>query len=317
MKRELTFPYRFIKAYFNKNRFTPELIPRLSIETTNLCDSKCIFCVNELMRRPRKNLDMAAFKKTVDDFISMQGKIIDFNTTVGEPLLDPYLLERARYVKQFSRFDSLGFVTNLQWLDKFDMDEFYSCGLSWVHTSTILSGREKYFQFFGVDRYEQVIKNILRLFDENKRRQNKIILRFSIKPTDEPASSIINHPDFKRINSLSQWDLVEEVKNRSLICDDWRGAVKLQSYIKKRPLYPRSFRPCRMLYGNIIVFSNGNIGACSCRDFEAESELILGNIENMSLKGAWEQAKLFDIRNDWLKRNKVPSICATCSHYLY
>jgi radical SAM protein with 4Fe4S-binding SPASM domain len=259
---------------------------------------------------------MHLFKKAVDDFISMQGTTIDFNTTVGEPLLDPYLLERARYVRQFTQVDSLGFVTNLQWLHKFDIDEFYAAGFSWLGISTVLSGREKYLDFFGVDRYGQVIKNILRLFEENKKRKNKITLRFSIKPTDEPISAVINHPDFKTINSLSQWDLVDGLKRQTFICDDWIGSVKLPTYLKKRPLYLRLFRPCRMLYDSLIVYSNGNIGACLCRDFEANSELILGNVREMAIKETWKSSKLFNIRSGWHKNNKIPQICKRCTHYL-
>jgi radical SAM protein with 4Fe4S-binding SPASM domain len=317
MRRELSFAIRFIKAYFKKGRFVPRAIPRLSIETTNMCDAQCVFCANKFMRRPRQHLDMDLFRKIVDDFVSMQGKIIDFNVIIGEPLLDPHLLERARYVRQFSQSESLGFVTNLQWLHKFDIDEFYAAGFNWLAISTVLSGREKYRAFFGVDRYEQVIKNILRLLEENKRRKNKILLVFSVKPTDEPISAVINHPDFQKINSLSDWDLTEQFKNQAFLSHDWTGLVKLPPYLKRRPIYPRLFRPCRLLYDGMTVFSNGNIGACSCVDFEANSELILGNIETMSLKEAWNSRKLFDLRFAWLKINKIPQICKRCTHYLY
>jgi MoaA/NifB/PqqE/SkfB family radical SAM enzyme len=49
MRRALSFTVRFIKAYFKKGRFIPREIPRLSIETTNMCDAQCIFCVNKFM----------------------------------------------------------------------------------------------------------------------------------------------------------------------------------------------------------------------------------------------------------------------------
>jgi radical SAM protein with 4Fe4S-binding SPASM domain len=260
---------------------------------------------------------MSIFKKVVDEFVGMGGQEIDFNTTIGEPLLDPYLLERGRYVKQFPQFKTLGFVTNLQWLHKFNMDEFFAAGFTWLGISTTLSGPEKYLEFFGVDRYEQTLKNILWLFKENNKRKNKISLLLPVKPTDETVDAVINHPDFKMISSVAGYDLAEVVKNQSFFCDDWSGAVKLSPYLKKRPLYPRAFRLCRILYTSLIIFSNGNIGCCSCRDFEADSELILGNAREATLKEIWQGKKIYRIRNDWRKRNKIPAICKSCSHYLY
>jgi radical SAM protein with 4Fe4S-binding SPASM domain len=66
-----------------------------------------------------------------------------------------------------------------------------------------------------------------------------------------------------------------------------------------------------------MVYANGNVGACSCRDFEASSELILGNVANDRLEDLWKGEKLAGIRSAWLTRNQVPDICQSCRHYLY
>lgn len=89
------------------------------------------------------------------------------------------------------------------------------------------------------------------------------------------------------VASLLDFDLVKQVKKYGLCVDDWSGAVKLPSYLRKRPLYPRAFRPCGMLYTALMVFSNGKIGVCSCRDFETNSELILGNARDTTIKEVW------------------------------
>lgn len=262
-------------------------------------------------------MDMSIFKKVVDEFVALGGFELDFNTSIGEPLLDPYLLERARYVKQFPQIKSLGFVTNLQWLHKFDMDEFFNSGINWVAISTVLSGREKYLEFFGVDRYVQTVKNIIGIIEENNKRGICINIMLSIKPTNEPVDDVIKHPDFRMINSLVTVNLVNQIKNQSFYADDWVGTVRLPSYLKRRPLYPRFFRPCAFFYGGLMLFSNGNIGVCLCRDFEANSELILGNAREATLKELWTSNKLAHIRSDWRRINKIPDICRHCAHYVY
>jgi len=270
-----------------------------------------------VMKRKREHLDMALFKKAVDEFVAIGGTAIDFNATIGEPLLDPHLLERAGYVKQFLQVKSLGFVTNLQWLHKFDMDEFFNSGISWLGISTVLLGRQKYFEFFGVDRYEQAMENLLRLIHENKKRGNKIVLLFTIKPMGESISDVLNYPDFKMISSSVDFNLVKAVKNQSFYVDDWGGAVKLPPYLKRRPLYPRMFRPCILLYAGLILFPNGNIGVCPCRDFEANSSLILGNIKGTTLKEVWTGEKPARLRFNWRRINIIPNICKYCSQYVY
>jgi radical SAM protein with 4Fe4S-binding SPASM domain len=241
-----------------------------------------------------------------------------FNVTIGDPLLDPHLLERARYVtRTYPQFGSLGFVTTLQWLHRFPITEFWDSGITWMAISATLSGRERYAEFFGVDKYDQMMANLLTVIEENKRRERKIGYFINIKPTNETVEAVLNHPDFQRIHGMVEQDLVAEAKSRGAYVDDWQGAVKLPPYLKKRPLYPRAFRPCVQLFSGMIVHSNGNIGACNCRDFEANSELILGNIKDSTLAELWSGEELARLRSDWRRKNKVPGICKTCRHYVY
>jgi radical SAM protein with 4Fe4S-binding SPASM domain len=317
VKRVLKFAYRYTVSYFEKGRFTSPAIPRLSIETTNICNAKCVFCANPVMERRKEPIEMVKFKKAVDELVALGGSVIDFNVTIGDPLLDPNLLERARYVKQFPQFKTLGFVTTLQWLHRYDLDEFFESGITWLSISTSLSGREKYFEFFGVDKYEPMLTNLITLIKENDRRGRPLELFIGVKPTNEPLESVLQHADFKLINSMVEQDLESAVDGQGTYVDDWQGAVDLPPYLKKRPLYPRAFRPCQLLYSGLMVYSNGNVGACACRDFEASSELILGNVGDQTLGEMWNGSKLAGIRSDWLTKNKVPDICKSCRHYLY
>lgn len=313
-KRIFLFFVRFAKRRIRKLEILPQ--PILFIEVTNVCNSKCVFCPNKIMKRTRQHLDMALFKKAVDEFVTMGGVNISFSPCIGEPLLDPYILERARYIKQFPQIKSLGFLTTLQWLHKFNIDEFFEARFTKLCISTMLLGREKYMEFFGVDNYEQTFKNIIRLIDENKKRQNKIIIDLSIKPT-EPIRVIINHPDFKLVDKLMDGKLLIQAKNMGLCVDDWCGTVKLPLYLRKRPLYPKLFRPCRLFCNSLIIFSNGKVGLCVCRDFETNSELILGDMRKDSLKEIWEGQKHTTLYDNWREENIIPAICKRCSQYIY
>ena len=70
------------------------------------------------MKRSKVYIDDAAFEATVANFAKAGGKELNFNATIGDPLLDKRLFSRARYVRRFPQFETLGFVTTLQWLHR-------------------------------------------------------------------------------------------------------------------------------------------------------------------------------------------------------
>jgi radical SAM protein with 4Fe4S-binding SPASM domain len=259
-------------------------------------------------------MDTDTFKKIVVDFVDMGGVALCFAPCIGEPLLDPFFLERAQFVKRFPQIKTLVLISTLQWLHKFDIDKILEIGFSEVIISIALSGKERYFEFFGVDNYEQAFKNLVNLIQENKKHQNKININIYIRPTQEPDEAVLNHPDFRLVNSLMNGALSSKVKYRFQV-DDWHGAVKPPEYIKKPILYPRTFLPCSYLYNSIIVFSNGKVGACPCQDFEADSDLILGDVKNNSLKELWSGQRLAILRDNWRKRNIIPDICSQCKFF--
>ncbi|MDH5231433.1 MAG: SPASM domain-containing protein [Gammaproteobacteria bacterium] len=316
VRKASNFSINYIRGFFSG--FIPKPAPSLSIETTNVCNSMCVFCANPVMSRKKEQLSMDEYAKAVDDFFAMGGEYLDLCTTIGDPLLDKKILDRAKYIKQnYPHFTNLGFVSTLQWLHKYDMDKFLDSGFSWVSVSTTLTGKEKYEEFFGVKKYEQAMQNLQDLLLAVRNKNKKFAVVIGIKPTGDSYDDIVNHEDFARFKDIAQFDLYEAAKQVGYYVDDWSGFVKLPDYLKKRPLYPRYFRPCKMLYGSMIVYSNGKVGVCSCRDFNADSELILGHITENTLDELWNGEQLKNLRKNWRLKNQVPNICKTCRHYIY
>src|SRR5205823_2796771 len=211
LRKGTHFAVNYITRYFHKGRFTAPAAPRLSIETTNICNAKCVFCANPVMQRQKQGLPMDLFRKAVDELAATGATRLDFNVTIGDPLLDPKILERARYVRRYPQFDGLGFVTTLQWLHKFNLDEFFDSGITWVSVSTSLSGRQSYLEFFGVDKYDQMLQNLETLLIETNKRGRPIDVYIGIKPTNESEDQVLRHPDFLRISNLTEQDLVAGV----------------------------------------------------------------------------------------------------------
>jgi radical SAM protein with 4Fe4S-binding SPASM domain len=315
LRHALRFLKHYILCHFQKNRWIPLDAPAISVENTSVCNSRCVFCPNGLMERPRQQMKMDVFTKAVDEAIQMGSTDIDLFVTIGDPLLDPHLLERGRYIRQFPQVRDVGFNTTLQWLHLFNLDEFFGSGFTWVHVSTVLCGRESYRNFFGVDKYDQMLANLVTLLEENNRRSKPINVEIGIKPTPERRDEILSHPDFKRVQTLTDQDLAAQVRREDFFVCDWGGSVQLPSYLHRMPLWPRRHRPCYRLFQGLMLFSNGKVGACACRDFEATSELILGSVEENSLAEMWHGKQLQQIRADWRTGKKIPDVCRKCRSY--
>jgi MoaA/NifB/PqqE/SkfB family radical SAM enzyme len=271
------------------------------------------------MRRARQALDMRLFEKAVREAQEAGSTSVVFNPTIGDPLLDPRFIERVRCISRYPQIKNVGMITTLQWLHLFDLQELFSLNITWISVSTCLSGPETYRQFFGVDLYDQMLTNLKRLLLENARRGNQLEVRIDIKPTNQPVSEVLCHADFNAVLEIVKdaESIVTQVRKNDFYVDDWGGAVRLPPFLKRKPILPRAFNPCRELYWGLVVYSNGNVGACACRDFEADSDLVLGHLSQNHLMELWRGETLAHLRSSWRKYNGVPSICKTCTHYVY
>jgi len=208
-------------------------VPVISIETTNICNSKCVVCANTLMRRKRQAMSLELFERIIEDYVAMGGTRLTFDTVIGEPLLDPHLLDRARVVRRHPRITENGFVTTLQWLHHHDIEEFFRSGFTWLSISTVLTGPESYRAFFGVELYAPMLDNLIRLFEKNREAERPIRITVDLKPTGEPIQKIRAHSDFRRVHALLRFgvDTLFEPATPNFV-DDWLGAIKPPRYLR-------------------------------------------------------------------------------------
>mgnify|MGYP001199308649 CR=1 FL=1 len=71
----------------------------IRFEVTNRCDATCVFCPRDLQTRKQGVLNMDLYKKVLDEAIEWGGVSFVSLENFGEPFLDPYLFERAKYAK--------------------------------------------------------------------------------------------------------------------------------------------------------------------------------------------------------------------------
>lgn len=127
-------------------------------------------CPREKMERLEGIMEMDLFKKIIDECKSMGAKAV-FLGGFGEPLMDPLLAERVRYVKGQGLF--CNFISNGSLWDEAQARDFIEAGLDEVRFSFYGQTKEVYEEVHRGLNFEVTRRNIYRLIDLKKKLASK------------------------------------------------------------------------------------------------------------------------------------------------
>src|SRR5688572_17077105 len=95
--RQQAKPVRRILLATGRDR-SPVLPEIVQIESTNICNAKCVFCPRDEMHRRQGVMSLDLFKKIVDECAALGITHVRVHN-YGEPFLDRHLTEKVRYAK--------------------------------------------------------------------------------------------------------------------------------------------------------------------------------------------------------------------------
>ncbi len=94
--------------------------------------------------------------------------------------------------------------------------------------------------------------------------------------------------------------------------NDWAGSVEDKSITNAPSLRDR--RPCRMLWKNLIIYYDDRVSPCC---FDAEGDLIVGNVMDQGIKEIWNGAPLRNIRDLHCSHHfKDIPLCSKCTCWI-
>ncbi len=287
----------------------------LTVETSNICNSNCIFCGYQYMKRKKQVMNDDIYKKAINDFTASGGGTLSLTVVVGDPLLDPQFVERVKYARSFPVIKKISTITNCLNLHNVGSRVLLTSGIDEIGISTAAFDPDMYRTVFRNNMYEQMKQNVLDLLRTNNElgRPVKILVALRInKPIDE----VIDSGGFNEVVALA--DSVDA----NHYFDSWGGRIKtedLTGNMKIRPLTMSHLmikkNPCSMMYFGLGVLADGTVTVCPCRDLDADSDLCIGNINNSSLHELNYSERLDALRKEWLAGAYIPDICRDCSHY--
>ena len=311
-----------------KNVVTPEELfahrnwepsSRLTTGVTNVCNAKCTFCAypkvvaNKTLQTGVMSFEV--FKKAVDEWAALGGQFMDLTPVVGDPLIDPGIVEKIDYARNHAKIKDVVMTTNAILLNHNDTyKRIIDAGVSGVFISTSGANREAYEKTYGVKQYDKMISAVRNLLEYNRSKGEPARIAVRFRNSEKP-SQIIRSKDFKEHIKPYLSDRVRV--NFTVDFDNWGGTIKpsdIHGNMRMRVLPPALNVPCQRLF-DYAVRHDGSVRLCGCRLTRTDlDDLVVGNLKQKSIveisrsDEAWNLIKGF-------YRGKRPETCRECTFY--
>lgn len=266
----------------------PRLPDIVQIESTNICNARCVFCPRDEMKRRQGVMDGALYRKIVDECAALGIRHLRLHN-YGEPFVDRQLAEKVAYAKQRG-IAEVGVISNGSLIDDQVAHDVVAAGLDAINISVDASGREVFERTRVGLKYDRVIANIERLVRirrEMGRTRPKLILSFVRQDNGDEEQAFIAH-----------W---RSVADKIHITDlhNWAGTLNHESDVRF---------PCYRQWLTFTVLWDGRVSLC-CADFDGR--VILGDVRTSSIQDIWEGEAYRQVRREHLESGG-PAICRSC-----
>ena len=291
-----SFVRRFAAMRMIRRKMRPYhiLVPsHLAIETTNLCNGKCVFCPSRSMTRKRGTMDMGIFRRIIDDARDLG--TVDFITHggMGEPLLDNAISDRISIEK--SRLSSrIQLHTNGSLLDGATARRLFEAGLDVLSISLNAFDKKTYETTTGLN-YDRVRRNIDVAFETREKLRAETQIRMTMVRTEKMRQEEVDaFTSYWR--ALTPWVAVHPEKNWASYT---RNTVEGDKY------------PCKWIWHMMSINWDGKVKLCH-EDYDGKT--IIGDLAENKIVDVFNCSDIKRMRKLFYD-GEMPSsnICKDCS----
>jgi len=270
------------------------------IETTNICNARCIMCPHPQMKRKRGIMTEEIFSLILDKI-----KQDNINPTCfilngfGEPLVDRDIVKRIKTIRKGFPDSAIKFYTNLSLANDKKLKNLVLSGINEINVSFNGFNPKNYERVMGLN-YQKTKVNLLKLIELKNKFNTDLKIRISM------ALVSVNQSDFKKF--LIFWESkVDSVSvNRIHTYGDSVKDVSGEMRIN----FDKTPSACKYIWDTIVFDFEGNLVLC-CLDYE--SKYKFGNIKKDGVLKIFNSVKFEAIRKMHLRRDiKKLNICRKC-----
>lgn len=287
-----------------KNRALRDFPIHLDIEATNACNLRCVMCTRtELVEKKEfwkvQAFDIEKYKQLIDQGIQHGLCSIKYNY-LGEPLLNPRLIEMIEYAKERGIVDVM-FNTNAVLLNEETSRKLINSGLDKLFFSFDSADPEQYHAIRKGADYYKVLDNIRRFMEI--RQEMGVVTPFTrvsmVKMKDNQKQWEAFKNLFEPIVDAVAWvDYLDHTGQ----ADQGRTVVEVGSRQNKFC--------CPQLWQRAFVHPDGVVTAC-CID--SAREMPMGNVFENTIPEIWQGEEYSRIRKlHEAGRSDEIHICSRC-----
>ena len=253
----------------------------LQIETTNLCNSNCIFCIHSSL----KNLGTMSdelFLKILKDAKKIPTLETIIPMMLGEPFVDKKMISRLKLINKILPGKKIEIFTNISLITPKIIEQLKEIDNTTMIFSLNGYNKETRKKLMGLDDYDHCVEMIDLYVKTGKPYFVSMIMH--------PSVSDREIEDFKK---NSKWNItISEYKN-------WSGD-KFDA--------PRQTH-CRRAISEMTIMWNGKVNLC-CMEY---GKVIFGDINKESVLSVWESkhrqmyARMHS-QGEWMK-----GVCSNCT----
>jgi len=266
----------------------PRMPDIVQIESTNLCNAKCVFCPRDEMHRRQGVMDMDLYRKVVDECAALGITHVRVHN-YGEPFLDKQLVEKVRYAKERG-IAEVGMISNGSLITEELARGMIEAGLDAINISVDAAGKEVFESTRLNLDYDQVIANvrgIVRIRKELGRKRPRLILSFVRQNNSADEQAFIR-----------EWSQIAD-KIHVTDLHNWAGTLEGRADIQY---------PCYRMWLTFTVLWDGRVSLC-CADYDGRN--VLGDLRTSTIKDVWNGPAYRAARRQHLESGG-PAICRSC-----
>jgi len=260
----------------------------VQIESTNICNAKCVFCPRDEMHRRQGVMDIDLFKKIVDECAELGITHVRVHN-YGEPFLDRQLVEKVRYAKQ-KGIKEVGMISNGSLITEEIARGMIEAGLDAINISVDAAGKDVFERTrvnLDFDEVTGNIRTLARLRKEMGRTHPKLILSFVRQGNTADEQAFIR-----------EWSAIAD-KIHITDLHNWAGTLNHESDVRF---------PCYRLWLTFTVLWDGRVSLC-CADFDGRN--LLGDLRTNTIQEIWNSPPYRAVRRQQLESGG-PAICRSC-----
>lgn len=266
---------------------------QVGIELTNNCNLKCVMCPHSRMTRQKGFMPEDLFKKIIDEIKGKSEFLYLYG--MGESLLHPKFFQMAEYAVKSGLTTSLS--TNLTFLNEERSRKVLESGIDFVVLALDGINKNTYEMIRVGGQFEKNLANIKRFLQLKHELKAKcfVEIQFIMMNSNKNEAVCVSEIFTKEEQSVINSYRIKPVYDSP--------SITTQKIIHKHP--------CYFLWSTMTITWDGCVIMC-CMDYDAE--VLLGNINNMSVYEIWNDKKIVSLRRLHKKLNyETMPICDKCS----